>query len=623
MSPKSTSSNTAVETASQLIAAINVLREHVFALEKTWEGSAAKVHPHRRVSALNLVHDLALRQIDIRELQPQLASLGLSRLGRSEAHTVSSLNAVLTALYALAGRANPGFSPGPVTISEGSALLAKNAQELLGTTSSSRQARIMVTMPSEAASKPALLEDLLRAGMNVMRINCAHDGRDEWLAMITNLRAAERATGLNCRVYADLAGPKLRTGKLRAEGRKIEFKPTRDTWGKIVEPARIWVTPQDDPEPAPQAAQVTVPVTSGVMSEAQIGDSLALQDSRGAQQKIRLTEPRGRSWLAEGQRHVYLRDGAECVLRRGKEELGVGCVGPLPEVVSPLLLHLGDKLWLTPEGNLGGPARRDEHGELIEYASIPCTMDAVFQAAVQGQPIWFDDGKIGGVILAVGPSRILVEITHAPTRGARLRAAKGINLPETNLDVPSLSEKDLDDLKILAPHVDMVGLSFVRRAQDVVDLHKALANLGAERLGTVLKIETRWGFENLPHILIASLAHPPVGIMVARGDLAVEVGFERLAEVQEEILWLCEAAHVPVIWATQVLESMAKRGQPSRAEVCDAAFAVRSECVMLNKGPYIVETVRFLGGVLSRMSTLHAKGRMMMRKLAVSDVGSA
>ena len=623
MSSESTGCNTARETASRLIAAISELREHAFALEETWAGSVAKVHPGRRVSALNLVHYLALRQVDIRELQPQLASLGLSRLGRSEAHTVGSLNAVLTALYALAGRTSPGFAPGPVTINEGSSLLAENAQELLGTTSPGRQARIMVTMPTEAASKPELLRDLLLAGMDVMRINCAHDGRDAWLAMIANLRAAERTTGLSCRVYADLAGPKLRTGELRAEGRKIEFKPIRDTWGKIVEPARVWVTPQDKPERAPEGVQATLPVTAGVLVDAQIGDSLALQDSRDVRQKIRLTEPRGRSWLAEGQRHVYLRDGAACVLNRGKKALGVGCVGPLPEVVLPLVLRRGDKLLLTPEGNLGGPARRNERGEMIEHASIPCTMDAVFRAAVQGQPIWFDDGKIGGVILSAEPSRILVEIIHTPTRGAHLRAAKGINLPETDLDVPALSDKDLHDLKVLAPHVDMVGLSFVRRPQDVIDLHKALADLGAERLGTVLKIETRWGFENLPHILIASLARPPVGIMVARGDLAVEVGFERLAEVQEEILWLCEAAHVPVIWATQVLESMAKRGQPSRAEVCDAAFAVRSECVMLNKGPYIVETVRLLSDVLSRMSTLHAKGRMMMRKLAVSDVRSA
>ena len=121
-------------------------------------------------------------------------------------------------------------------------------------------------------------------------------------------------------------------------------------------------------------------------------------------------------------------------------------------------------------------------------------------------------------------------------------------------------------------------------------------------------------------ILLASLCHPPAGVMVARGDLAVEIGFERLAEVQEEILWLCEAAHIPVIWATQVLENMAKNGIPSRAEVSDAALAIRAECVMLNKGPYIVETVRFLGGVLERMSGHQSKSRSAMRRLSVSHI---
>jgi len=109
--------------------------------------------------------------------------------------------------------------------------------------------------------------------------------------------------------------------------------------------------------------------------------------------------------------------------------------------------------------------------------------------------------------------------------------------------------------------------------------------------------------------------------MVARGDLAVEVGFERLSEVQEEILWLCEAAHIPVIWATQILESMAKKGAPSRAEVTDAAMSIRAECAMLNKGPNIVETVRFLDGIMQRMESHYHKRRLMMRSLRVCRRG--
>lgn len=89
--------------------------------------------------------------------------------------------------------------------------------------------------------------------------------------------------------------------------------------------------------------------------------------------------------------------------------------------------------------------------------------------------------------------------------------------------------------------------------------------------------------------------------MTARGDLAVDTGFEQMAEAQEEILWLCQAVHVPIVWATQVLESLAKNGIPSRAEIADAAQGQRTECVMLNKGTCVVEAVRTLSVVLERV----------------------
>ena len=118
----------------------------------------------------------------------------------------------------------------------------------------------------------------------------------------------------------------------------------------------------------------------------------------------------------------------------------------------------------------------------------------------------------------------------------------------------------------------------------------------------ILKIETRRAFEQLPGLLLAALGgERPAGVMIARGDLAVECGYERLAEVQEEILWLCQAAHMPVIWATQVLDQLAKTGRPSRAEITDAAMGERAECVMLNKGPQIVEAISVLDDILRRM----------------------
>ena len=123
-------------------------------------------------------------------------------------------------------------------------------------------------------------------------------------------------------------------------------------------------------------------------------------------------------------------------------------------------------------------------------------------------------------------------------------------------------------------------------------------------------------------LLLTAMQCYPAGIMIARGDLAVECGWERLAEVQEEILWLCEAAHIPVVWATQVLETLAKKGRPSRAEITDAAMAQRADCVMLNKGPHVVQAIEMLHDILVRMQEHQNKKTSMLRSLHVSDLAT-
>ena len=242
----------------------------------------------------------------------------------------------------------------------------------------------------------------------------------------------------------------------------------------------------------------------------------------------------------------------------------------------------------------------------------------VFARVKAGERVFFDDGRIGGVIREVGRGRMRVEIVSAIGGAAWLGGEKGINLPDTDLKLPALTAKDREDLDFVVRHADMVALSFVQRASDVEDLIEELRRRRALPLGIVLKIETQRAFSHFPSLLLAAMRHPLVAVMVARGDLGVEVGSERMSEVQEEILWLCEAAHVPVIWATQVLESLAKGGMSSRGEVTDAAMAGRAECVMLNKGPFIRETLAFLGAVLHRMQAHQTKKTATLRRLGVS-----
>ena len=168
----------------------------------------------------------------------------------------------------------------------------------------------------------------------------------------------------------------------------------------------------------------------------------------------------------------------------------------------------------------------------------------------------------------------------------------------------------------------MVNVSFVNRVADVQELLSELRALQAEdSLGIILKIETQSGFNNLTDILIEAMQAPRVGVMIARGDLAVECGWENMARIQEEILSLCQSAHVPVVWATQVLENLAKKGIPSRAEITDAAMAQRAECVMLNKGPHISLAVRMLDYILRNMEDYRHKRAPMLPMLQTGGGG--
>jgi pyruvate kinase len=215
-----------------------------------------------------------------------------------------------------------------------------------------------------------------------------------------------------------------------------------------------------------------------------------------------------------------------------------------------------------------------------------------------GERVLFDEGSIAGLIRAVCPGGVEVEITQARPKGSRLRADKGINFPDSSLSIPALTSKDRTDLAFAAAHADIISYSFVSRAADIEALQQELESQGREDLAVILKIETRKAFLNLPGLLLTAMRYSrPLGVMIARGDLAIECGWEELGEIQEEILRICAAAHIPCIWATQVLDEMARHGMPTRAEITDAAMAARAEAVMLNKGPNITATVRTLGAI--------------------------
>ncbi|MGZ5309690.1 MAG: pyruvate kinase [Solirubrobacterales bacterium] len=442
-------------------------------------------------STRNLAHYLALRRHDLRDLQLRLMPWGLSSLGRCEARVLPTLNAVAAALAALASpEGGPEAEPDTEAFFRGHELLRVHAEAALGPTPPNRAVRIMVTLPSEASHAYELVRELVSAGMDVARVNCAHDDSAAWTQMAEHVRRASRETGRPCRICFDLVGPRARV------------------------------------------ASTTVP-----------------NDGR---------------------------------------------------------VHLGDRILMT-----SSPTPVRSQWRLQFECSLPAALDQLGD----GAGVCVNEGRLGAVVERRQEDGVLLRVTGAREKGEHLRKDKGLNFPDTELRVDPLAPRDLLDLDEIAPLADAVGYSFVQRPEEIARLQDELAARGKGGVGLVAKIETRLAVENLPQLIVQGAGLQPLAIMIARGDLAVQLGHRRMAEIQEELLWVCEAAHVPVIWATQVLDNLVKKGVRHRGEMTDAAMAERAECVMLNKGPFAGDAVGLLDDLLGRMEGHQFKKTSRMRAL--------
>ena len=603
-----------------LIEELTEIRKACLSMEKEFAAEVDSAAEGYRDSARNLLHYLGLRKHDIRKLQHELWTLGLSSLARTEAHVLAGADAILVALHALAIADVPKGRQAqqPVTFETGPALLEQHTALLLGP-EPVHKTRVMVTMPTEAGDDHRLIRDLLAAGMDVMRINCANDGPDVWRRIISNLEVAQHEADRPCKVLMDLGGPKLRTGELGGSSRLVHWKVKKNPRGEVIAPARIRVVAAPG-KPFEADATPELPVGAELLAAAKTGDCFQLELTPSQRRNLRVVHKNGSLCWAETNHPGYAEPGMPVALmRNGEGVIARGVVGEVPWLEEPVLVFRGEFLVVTAPSEPPSNERIGDGPSPVE-ARVPCTLPQVFQFVEKGHRIFFDEGKIDGIVVEAGKDQLVVEVTRADRDGANLRSDKGIHLPDTDLHLGALTEQDLIDLDFVAAHADMVGMSFVRGPQDLLDLQRELEKRGRTDAGIVLKIETRQAFESLPKLLLTGLRRPGLGILVARGDLAVEMGFEQLAEVQEEILWLCDAAHVPVILATQVLETLAKKGPPSRAEISDASMSVQAECVMLNKGPHLVEAVHFLDEILSGMQRHQVRKRSMLRSLSVSEL---
>lgn len=481
-----------VDSAESLLREVEALRTLV--LEKSagfveeWNPSGAATDE----TLVNLAHYLAIRSVDLRILQRKLMVYGLSSLGRLEGRVMPTLDAVILALSAMAGKPVDSTKLPADCFFAGEVALVKAGDDLFGPPPLHRRSRIMVTIPGDA--NPALLLDLAQRGMDVARINCAHDNPDIWRLLTAELRIVGEQVGRTIPILMDIAGPKIRTGEV---------------------------------EHAEHAKKL------------QVGEAFRLVAS-------------GAPRLSEGVR--------------------VSASVSIPQIVTHLVV--GDRLR-------------------------------------------YDDGKLEGYVEKVDDNEATIRVTQAKAGGTKIKPEKGINLPDTDLGISPLTAKDEADLITVLECADMIGYSFIRRPDDIDLLEETIAGIapGRQRPGLIAKIEQPEAVTNLPKLIARARPNWRLGVMIARGDLAAEIGFERLAEMQEEILWICEAASVPVIWATQVLEDLVKEGVPSRGEMTDAAMAARAECVMLNKGPAIRDGVMVLDRLLSRMEGHMLKKTPTLRAL--------
>lgn len=506
-------------------------------------------------------------------------------------------------------------------------------------------ARIMVTLPAEAAEDKELVIGFAKAGMDLARINCAHDDPDVWRKMIGNVNAAAAAVGRDIKVSMDLAGPKLRTGSIEPGPRVGRARVTRDENGAVTATSKLWLRPRPlsnepgnhvghsemldaiaEPAPAdlPGRPALALFVDSSWLEQAQVGDTISLHDARSAKRHFTVTRITADGVLAEGEKNAYIQEGT--LLRCNYE---VTRANGIPPTVQKLHFEIGDELILTTVLGQTSIPRSAE-----DIPRISCSLSAAVAALEPGEPVLFDDGAIGAEVLRVdkqddGNYEARLRVTRTKPGGQNLAAHKGINLPQTDLPLPSLTAEDEEHLRFVVEHADIAAISFIRTAQDVEYVLEKLASIAAEHeqagrfdvaerarnLGLVLKIETIPAFANLPQIIIAGMHHENSGLMIARGDLAVELGFDRMGEVPGQILTLAQAAGMPTILGTQVLENMAKSGLPSRAEITDAAFALRAECVMLNKGPHITEAIGILNHLANKVGRSQRKSRIMLRRI--------
>lgn len=586
----------------QILSELKSLETHILRTTSQWQHWLENIDPRYRLSARNLLRYAALRQKDLRRLQIELGNFGLT-LSQCERHVLRNLREVIARIQPANVTDTSESDTETISWKEAKHLLHQHSREVFGTPPSQTPASVPHQAIMVTASLPMtaeLCEDIIQAGATVLRINTAHDDPQKWEDVCRLWRAAASRQGISTRILVDIAGPKLRTGRVRMPEPFLKFKPVRSYDGTVIESFRVNLIEGPECTVAPDVW--TIPGLETIEAPT----SISFTDSRGRHRKFPVNRDNtGRLWF-DGDRTCYLKSGCPLMLT-GTSGSGVTCNVQVTRVTEEVIfLRTGDRIRLC------SPAAYPRSN--TDLPSVESLEPGLLTVLKTGQIVAFDDGRIVCRVISADSTAAVLEVEQTIKPLVRLARDKGINTPGTILPLPLLNRDDVDALRFATRNADIVSFSFIRSREDIPVIWHALDGLGAtQELPVMLKIETASAFADLPAILLTAMRRYPVALMIARGDLAVEVGYMRSGEVQEEILSIAEAAHIPVVLATEVLGQMLKTGSPSRAEVTDAAMSVRAECVMLNKGPFIVEAIRSLRDVLLKMQMHRYKNLEIFR----------
>lgn len=569
-------------------------------------------------SLTNMRHYLKLRQKDNTSLQEELSKMGLSSLGRSQPHILYSLDLIIEILSKCQ---NINYSKTryyeALSIDEAEEIAAMRAAIFGGESKPKKRSdtKIMLTLPSEAATNPTMIEEFASAGVGIFRINTAHDGPDEWRIM------ADKIISLNqnlhpqnmLKIYVDLAGPKIRTGQIKKVKAELKLEPQNKVYltKKLADSEETFVKAPSD--------AYKLEVDEEFYKKAKKEKELFITTTEDKYKTLTVVSIEKGFIVCELGKKIKVNENT-LICVEGKKKSFSSKILNLPDVTQTIKLFDEDMLFLSLEEIEGREKIVDETGKTIEPAAIHCTQKEFVIDAKVGDKVYIDDGKIGLIVKEKRGDGLLCQVVNVKVGGEILKEEKGVNFPDSQTSVDAITKEDIKNLEFIVPFADIIGISFAQNANDIEALRELLKAKNKEHLAIVAKIETKTAVKNLPFILEALMFHKFSAIMLARGDLAIEVEFENMSFLQEEILDLCEAAHTPVIFATQVLENQMKNNLPSRAEITDAAFAQRADCVMLNKGAFALNTIKKLEFILGRMHTIFKRNRLLLGRCDIWNV---